>query len=212
MKIIFTDSFGKSLKRLIWHQSYIYKTYSLFRTDIPHFFANIWRFKKVLWNHSWWDYTFTLEAFQTSISIMERNFNKSHETHVSRDKKIIKMQRVLELLKNHSEDNYMDRAEEVLGKLPHHPFEFEDAGNGNSRLVDNDTQEEKDQWKKVYDYSILIEESEWNELWDIIKGQKKSDFDIYFKLHSNEYTQEEIDNGDVYDKWKDGSDIRGWWD
>ena len=67
MKIQFEDSFGKSLKRMIWHESRIYKLYSVFKYGIWHFFANIWRFRKVLWNHQWWDYRYTLDALYTSL-------------------------------------------------------------------------------------------------------------------------------------------------
>jgi hypothetical protein len=44
MDVQFGDSFTKSLKRLMWHESKVYKFYALFRYDIPHFLKNIWRF------------------------------------------------------------------------------------------------------------------------------------------------------------------------
>ena len=37
MNVHFTDSFTKSLKRLMWHESKVYKFYALFRYDIAHF-------------------------------------------------------------------------------------------------------------------------------------------------------------------------------
>ncbi len=212
MKVVFADSFTKSLKKLMWHESRLYKSYSLFRYDIPHFFANIWRFRKVLWNHQWWDYRYTLEALYTSLSLMEKGMHTGHETPVSRDKKIAKMQRVLVLLKNELDDNYSDRAQEILGKLPDRPWEFEDAGNGCSRLVDNETPEDKVQWRKVYDYSRKLEEDEWEELWTILKGQKHSDYEEYLKEHASEFTQEELDSIDPYDKYFDGSNMKTWWD
>ena len=51
MKVQITDSFTKSLKRLIWHQHWLYRTYALFRYDIPLFVKNIWRFRRELWDH-----------------------------------------------------------------------------------------------------------------------------------------------------------------
>ena len=45
MKVLFADSFGKSLKRLVWHQHPIYKVYELFRYKIPMFFENLWFFR-----------------------------------------------------------------------------------------------------------------------------------------------------------------------
>jgi len=212
MKVVLADSFHKSLKRLIWHESHLYKSYSLFRYDIPHFFSNVWRFKKVLWNHQWWDYRYTLEALQTSLSIMEKGMHKGMEIRETREKKILKMQRSIEILKNISEDNYMERAEEVLGKLPHRDLEFEDSGNGTSTLVDNDTPEEKVQWRKVYDYSNELEESEWEELWEIFKGKKHSDYEEYLKIHPAEFTQDEIDDGKAYQTWYSGDNMKSWWD
>ena len=100
MKVEFADTFGKSLKRLIWHEGRIYKFYSIFRYGIWHFFANIWRFRKVLWNHQWWDYRYHLEAMYTSLSIMEKGMHAGMEVRESRDKKIQKMQRALKLMKN----------------------------------------------------------------------------------------------------------------
>lgn len=212
MKVQFADSFVKSLKRLMWHESRIYKSYSLFRYDIPHFFANIWRFRKVLWNHQWWDYRYTLEALYTSLSLMEKGMHGGMEVRQSRDKKIAKMQRALELLKNKMNDTYFDRAQEVLGKLPDRDWKFEDIGNGCSRLIDNDTPEEKEQWKSVYDYARNLEETEWEELWQIFKGQTNLDYKEWEEKNKGEFTQEEIDNANGYYKFFDGSGLNGWWD
>ncbi len=71
MKIHITDTFTKSLKVLIRHQTWWYKTYSVIRWDIWHFFKNIWRFRKELWDHKWWDYRFTLNMLERSLTIME---------------------------------------------------------------------------------------------------------------------------------------------
>ena len=213
MKVKITDTFTKSLKRLIWQEGIIYKSYSLFRYDIPRFIANMWRFRKVLWNHEWYDYTFTLKALHTCVSIMENKFrNNGYEIRETREKKVEKMQRALELMKNKLDDNYMERAEEVLGKLPHRDLEFEDSGDGTHTLIDNDTEEEKAQWRKVYDYANQLEESEWNELWNIFKGQKEPSYDEWIKIHSNEFTQEEIDDLTAWNIFQSGDDMRSWWD
>ena len=214
MKVVFADSFGKSLKRLMWHESRVYKTYALFRYDIPHFFINIWRFRKVLWDYQWWDSAYMLQAMHASIAIMEKEYakrKKNDNLSSSRLKGLIKMQRSLELLKHKLDDDYMDRAEGVLGELSRHPFEFEDVGNGCVQLIDKDTPEEKEQWLKTYKYSRDLEESEWTELWNILKGKPSSDYDEYIKENVGKYTQEQIDASDAYEDWRDGSDIRNWW-
>lgn len=212
MEIKFANSFDKSLKRLIWQEGKIYKTYSFFRHSIPLFITNIWRFRKVLYNYHWWDYRYTLDMFYTSLTIMEKNTRlHGNEVEESRNKKVAKMQRALELLKNKIDDNYIERAEDVIGKLPNRDWEFEDVGNGCSQLVDNDTPEEKELAKKVYDYSTKLETEEWNELWNIFKGQDNN-YDKYLEEHRSEFTQEQIDNGDVWTAYQTGDDMRTWWD
>lgn len=213
MEVKFVNSFDKSLKKLIWQEGWLYKSYSLFRYDIPLFISNIWKFRKVLANHQWFDSAYTLEALSTSISIIEKNIRiHGNEVEESRNKKVAKMQRVLELLKNRSEDNYIERAEAVIGKLPNHPWEFEDAGNGCSRLIDKDTPEEKELASKVFEYSHKLENEEWNELWNILRGQNSEDYDKYKEEHKSEFTQEQIDDGEMYNAWFDGSGLNSWWD
>jgi hypothetical protein len=45
-----TDTLIKSFKRLIWHESKVYKFYSLFRYDIPNLLRNIWNEKNTDWD------------------------------------------------------------------------------------------------------------------------------------------------------------------
>jgi hypothetical protein len=99
------------------------------------------------------------------------------------------MRRALELLKHKLDDDYVGRAELELGELPHKPFEFEEMEGGNYRLIDNDTPAERKHAKKVYKRARVIEDKEWSELWDILKGKKFTTWEKY-----------------------DGSDLRGWWD
>jgi hypothetical protein len=63
-------------------------------------------------------------------------------------------------------------------------------------LVDNETKEESDHNSKVFKRAREIGEQEWNELFEILKGQDYETFDK-----------------DV-DWWRqfDGTGIRGWWD
>jgi hypothetical protein len=178
MDVQITDSFTKSLKRLMWHESKIYRVYALFRYDIAHFLKNIWRFRKELWSHAWWDYRFTLNMLERSLTIMEKGMSeKGMEVSESREPKVMKMRRALELLKNSREYNFIDRAELELGKLPHNPFEFEDMGDGTHRLVDNDTPAERKLAQRIYKRARQIEEKEWKELWKIVDGDLRGWWD-----------------------------------
>ena len=189
MDVQITDSFTKSLKRLMWHESKVYKVYALFRYDIAHFLKNIWRFRKELWSHAWWDYRFTLNMLERSLTIMEKGMSeKGMEVSESREPKVKKMRRVLELLKNSREDNFIERAEQELGELKLSEWQFELLENGNRRLIEDESEKDKKHNRKVYQRARQIEEKEWKELWGIFKG--------------------------TYKTWEnfDGTDMRGWWD
>ncbi len=187
MKVQVTDSFAKSLKRLIWHQHWLYRTYATFRYDIPLFVKNVWRFRNELWDHQWWDYRYTLNMMERSLTIMEKGISeRGIEADYSREPKVKAMRRALELLRNNREDNFVERAEAELGPLSKWDWEVDEDGV----LIDRDTPEEKKHNRKVFKRARQIEEKEWKELWEIIKGTKLSK------------------GGPVYD----GSDMRGWWD
>ena len=194
MRVEVKDSFFERVEKLIWYDSNLWKVWAAVRYDIPLFFKNIWRFRKELYNHQWWDYRFTLEMLYRSLSIMVAKLETDGiEEEGSRGKKVQKIKRALELLKHKLDDDYVERAEGELGKLNHNPIEFEqvEGNSGLYRLVDTDTKEDKIHAKKVYKRARVIEETEWKELWEIFKGTK---FSKKF--------------GWAYD----GSDLRGWWD
>jgi hypothetical protein len=208
MKIEFADSFGDSLKTLIRHETWWYKIYSTIRYDIPSFFKNIYRFRKVLWEHRWYDYRFTLQALQTSIQIMEKEMHRGNEVAESRDKKIAKMQRAIELIQHIMDDDYIDRVEEELGPLVMHDWEFEECEDrpGSSRLIDKETPAEKAHNKKIFNTARNLADKEWRELWNIFKGQSNLDWN----KHKKTLKPDEI--SEAYNQWFNGSDMRGWWD
>ena len=191
MKVEFKDTFFESVEKLVWYDSNLWKVWSAIRYDIPLFFKNVWRFRKELYNHQWWDYRFHLEMMYRSLSIMERGMSKDGmEVRETRNVKLIMMRRALELLKHKLDDDYIQRAELELGELTHKSIEFEPIeGSDSYRLVDTDTPAEKKHARKVYKRARVIEDVEWKELWDIFKGKKFTTWEKY-----------------------DGSDLRGWWD
>lgn len=203
MNVNFNNSFFKSLKRLAWHNHWLYKTYALFRYDIPLFIKNVWRFRRELWKHQWWDYRFTLNMLERSLTIMEEGMStKGWEVRETREPKVQAMRRALELLKNNREDNYIERAEVVLGELIMRDWEFEETGetidnpfgSDNEKtyqIKDTETKEEKAHNRRVFKRAQQIEDREWKELWEIFKGTK---------------------NSKNYGIGYDGTDMRGWWD
>jgi hypothetical protein len=201
MEVNFADSFEDSLKKMISHNTWWYKTYNLFRRGIPNFVKNVWRFRKPLWNHNWWDNHASLEFLQVSLTHMADNIEKyGIEIDGPRLKKVEKMRRASQLIQNYINDSYSEMAESELGELILHDWEFEDIPDkpGFSRLVDKETPEEKEHNTKVFKRAHEIESQEWNELFEILKGQDVNKFD-------KDYDYD-------WEKQFDGSGLKYWWD
>jgi len=199
MKVEFADSVGDSIKRLIRNQSWWYKSYALFRYDLPRFFKFIWTFRKALWSHYWFDHHGTLKFVEIGLTNISDTVEKyGNEIDESRLKKVAAMRRAIELIRNYNQDNYIEMAEKELGEIILHDLEFEpvDGKPGYSRLVDKDTEEDKVHNRKLFDRAREIENQEWDELFTILKGQDTSKFDI---------------KKDWYKQF-DGSGIKNWWD
>lgn len=200
MKVVFADSFWKSLKKLSMYETWWYKTYEVFRYKIPMFFENIWFFRKELWKFRSWDYTFNLMLLSRSL---EKTVNTlefyGNEIEIPRMKKVEKIKRVILLINSLREDDYIDRAEKELGELK----------NLRGWLTNTeDTLEEKEHNRKVFDLATKIEKDEWNELFVILKGQDLEDFNFYHKLK----TEKEKKEKDWFNEWFDGSGMKHWWD
>lgn len=188
MKIEFADSFWKSLKTLRRHDTWWYKTYSTIRYDLPSFFKNIWTFRKALWSYRWWDYNFMLHFMETNLHDMATKMERHGiEVESSRIKKVDKMLRAANIINNIRNSNYIERAENELGKL-------QNLGEWLKGI--EDTPEQKSHNEKVFDRAHELEEQEWNELWQIFKGQ---DYSKFKKKQS-------------WDDFFDGSGMKGWWD
>ena len=192
MKVEAEDSFFESIERLVWYDTKLWKVWEFIKRTIPRFFKNIWRFRKELASHEWWDYRYTLEMLYRSLSIMVVKLeNDGIEVDSSRNKKVESIKRALELLKHKLDDDYVERAEKELGELYSNPWEFEPTEDGNYRLIDNDTKDEKEHNSKVFKLAHKLEDKEWIELWNILKGTR------YSKTWGDKF---------------DGTDMRGWWD
>ena len=207
MKVEFKDTFFESVERLVWYDTKLFKVWEFIRRGIPTFFGNIWRFRKELYSHQWWDYRYTLEMLRRSLVIMEKELSvKGMEVSESRDKKVAKIRRAIQLLDNRLNDSYIEQAENELGKLYLKPMEFEPTEDGNYQLIENETKEEREHNRRVFKLSSTIDDREWRELWNIFKGQSILDFKKYVKTLPKE------EQSKAWDNWFNGSDMRGWWD
>lgn len=169
------------------------------RRDIPNFFANIWRFRKELRRHQWWDYSYTLELMLKSFQIIEKGLSeKGIEERTSLNKKLTKIRRVIHILETTIDDNWIEMAEEELGELPPSTLFFEPLKDkpGLFEMKDKDTSEETALRRKIFNRANEIEEAYWKELWEILEGQD-------YKAFNKEQPWDEQFNG---------SGLRGWWD
>lgn len=208
MKVEFKDTFFESVERLVWYDSKLWKVWNFFRRGIPTFFGNIWRFRNELYNHQWWDYRYTLEMLHRSLSIMVVKLEKDGmEVDSSRMKKVGKIKRAIQLLENRLNDNYVEQAEKELGEIIHRDWEFEKIeGSDSYRMKDNESKEEREHNGKVFRLAQTIDDREWRELWNIFKGQSTIDYKKFKKTLTKE------EQATAWDKWFNGSDMRGWWD
>jgi hypothetical protein len=210
MKVEFKDTFFESVEKLVWYDTKLWKVWEFITITIPLFFKNIWRFRKELARHEWWDYTYTLEMLYRSLSIMVVKLEKDGiEEDISRGKKVNAIKRVLELLKHKLDSDYVDRAELKLGKVNWKPMEFELNENGLYTMTDNETAAERKHMKKIFQYASKLENDEWAEIWETIGGNQS--INEYKKLLKGK-TPEELMEHNVWVEWFNGSDMRGWWD
>ena len=180
-------------------QSYYTRVKDFFR-NARRFVVNVWRFRKALWNHRWWDHHGILHFMEIGIDHMATNIeSRGIEIKHSRRKKVAQMRRVVEILGNIREFQYFDIAEQQLGVVYEHtPFHFtpcEDR-DGFFEMVDTKSEEQRRIQDMVFDKVDELERSEWNELWDILKGPDYTKFD----------TRED------FDSQYDGSGLNAWWD
>jgi hypothetical protein len=207
MKVEFKDTFFESVEKLVWYDSKLWKVWEFIRRGIPTFFGNIWRFRKELYSHQWWDYRYTLEMLHRSLVIMVTKLETDGiEEDGSRGKKVAKIKRAIQLIQNRLDDNYVEQAEKELGELVMRDWEFEPTENGTYTLKDNESKEEKEHNSKVFRLAQTIDDREWRELWNIFKGQSTIDFKKYKKTLPKE------EQATAWDTWFNGSDMRGWWD
>ena len=176
------------------------RTKQFLMRDLPNFFRNIYKFRKALWNHHWWDYSGTLDFIEIGVDDIAKGVEKKGiEIERSRMKKVAKMKRLVEIIKNIREDRYFDIVEKEMGRgILYTGFEFKqsDIHPDYYEISDEKSEEEKEFNNRYFSKVRELEELEWKELCQIIKGQDYEKFD---------------EKQDWYSQF-DGSGMRGWWD
>ena len=205
MKITFANSFFDSLKEMSKHDTWWYKTYSLFKYDIPRFIENIWLFRKALWNYRWFDRNYLFMFMTKALSDMADNTEKKGwEIDKTRIKKVDKMFRAARILDNIVQHNYTEMAEKQLGKELKIDWDITEEGE----LVFTTLKKQEKINKQIRTLADKLEEEEWKELWRIFQGQ---DHKEYSKLIKGMNAVEQMEK-DVWGDWFDGTGAKNWWD
>ena len=202
MNVIFKDTFFESFKKMINRERWYWKTWDLFRYDIPRFFRNLWLFRKNLWNHTWYNGdSSVLPWVKTAVDDMAWRIEKyGHEVDESRLKKVAKMRRLSYLIDVCVNDTFIEEAEKELGfEYVYYPFEFEEISGSEDlyQLKQNEAPKDKENNSKILNRSHEIQKEYWEELCAIIKGP---DYDAMRASDED------------WDEKYDGSDLRAWWD
>jgi hypothetical protein len=132
-----------------------------------------------------------------------------HEIEDTKNKKILQMNRVIQILDNIIDDNYIEMAEKESNKeIVYRGFEFIPIENSEYfEMKDDLTESESESNRTIYTLSNTIGENEWNELWDILKGKDYESF-----IRTKEYDElSDEDKEKTFNDIYDGSDLRGWW-
>ena len=191
MKVIFTDSFYKSLatKR---HDTWWYKTYETVRYNIPRFFKTTWKYRKELYKYYEWDYSYPMNVFKRGLLMLADHTEEyGNEVDESRLKKVTQMRRAIEIIELHCSDDFIEEAEKELGYNYNTKYIF---SNEEPKKITEDN-------NKIAKVAQRIEKETWDELFKILKGQ---DIEEYLLNKNNKELS--------YDEWFDGSGLKNWWD
>jgi hypothetical protein len=123
-----------------------------------------------------------------------------YEIELSLNKKLEKVDIMIEILNRMEEDNYIAYAEKALGRSV-------DISYGIFGSKEEEPIEVTEANREIFDLSTKLEEDDWNEFIYLIKGQDMKD---YKELH-DKLSEEEKQDHDHYYTWFDGSGIKSWW-
>jgi len=201
MKVKFADSFFESLDRMVARERWYWKTWDWIRYDFPKGVYNIFYFWRVVWNFRPWDSSYQFSFMQRGLPRLREAMANGYEIELSLNKKLEKVDIMIEILNRMEEDNYIAYAEKALGRSVDISYGIF-GSNGEEEPI-----EVTEANREIFDLSTKLEEDDWNEFIYLIKGQDMKD---YKELH-DKLSEEEKRNDDHYYKWFDGSGIKSWW-
>lgn len=186
--------FKKTTKNIkdFWCYS-IYSPLQDFRYSLKYFFRNIKVFRKTLWGFRPWDSQYVVDLSIVGFEQLRDCIKNGNEEQILRDKKVAKINELIELLKFDYEDIAFNEAHTANG--------FDDK-----MFQELTIKYKKEKFDKIY--CILYgQDEQW--LIDTFEAQKKE----LLKNNPQEYNeQEKSEFYKLYTDILDGSNIRCWWE
>jgi hypothetical protein len=174
---------------------------NFFKWGIWKFFRNIYDFRRELWSFRSWDYSFNLMMLKRSLEMTLETIRGGHEVETSKNKKIQKIERTIEILDNICSDNFLELAEKELKKQVIF-YSWNPKKVGDDLWEMEEEPENVREWnRKIYNLADQIREDQWIELWTILRGQDMKTFKPSTENPWNDF-----------DEWFDGSGLSSWWD
>jgi len=170
MKVIFADTFFPSLKRMIqsenpWHWRYYRSKWY----DLKMIFWAKRKYRKIVKKMHPWDYGSILKMIKFQLEILSEHIElKGLEVDEDRLPKVENMKKTIKLLNNQIEDNYAERC----GYDHDVKFKFVDQGDGTSTMEHEDKEVVRHN-KRVFKEAHELEETEWNELFELLKDMRQ---------------------------------------
>jgi hypothetical protein len=144
----------------------IYYKLEDFYYDVKNGVPNLFRYFKAVWQMRSWDYIYTLRMLQFNLKELSQTIADGNVIQEHKDIKVKDIQRCIELIENMNEDNYTDRCGKLSERDDNDLFKTNEKGH----WVDSRTEEEQKHDSKIYADAHKLENEEWDELWNIIKG------------------------------------------
>lgn len=186
----YTSQFSDSIQDIkdffvytIWRNG-IYE----FIYNIKHAILNCWNFRKQLWQFRQYDYEFAVLMFSRSLELLKESIKNGHEERRSANKKIQRIDELIELLAKDVDDDCVNV--------------YTECSKGNITKDERDIEIDR------------IRHEHYSKIFNIIEGQ--SNIKLAKEVNNKLKDHPNKDDHEVwYNTWVDkfdGSGIEGWWD
>ena len=177
-----------------------YSNVRYFHRDFITGIKNIRFFWRVVWRFQPYDSSFQMRLLARSLEPLADELEfKGLEVKVSRMKKVAKIRRAIEILNRQADANYIELAEQQLG------YEVDIS----APIFEAAPEEIQKKNTAVFNLSDKLDQQEWAELFTILRGQNHDEYVML--LDRTKQHNKQVPN-DLWERWFDGSGMKGWWD